>query len=200
MTIQEIKDYMKRENITQIELSEKSKIPLQTIRKIFSGIVKNPRIDTMQAIEKALGIENGNSYINIPGTRAVKLQKIPMLGEIACGKPIYANENFETFVDAAENIKADFCLTAKGDSMIDARIHDGDVVFIKEQPIVENGQIAAVLIDNEVTLKRWFFHPEDKKLTLQPANQKYEAFVYTGEELEQIRCLGLAVCFMSLVK
>lgn len=60
MTIQEIKDYMKRENITQIELSEKSKIPLQTIRKIFSGIVKNPRIDTMQAIEKALGLIEEN--------------------------------------------------------------------------------------------------------------------------------------------
>jgi len=200
MKVEELNKVRKLKKMSIDELAQKANLPKGTVEKVLFGIVKDPRITTMQAIEKALGIENENSYINIPGTRAVKLQKIPMLGEIACGKPIYANENFETFVDAAENIKADFCLTAKGDSMIDARIHDGDVVFIREQPIVENGQIAAVLINNEVTLKRWFFHPEDKKLTLQPANQKYEAFVYTGEELEQIRCLGLAVCFMSLVK
>ena len=200
MTIEQIKDYMKREKITQIELSEKSGIPLQTLRKIFSGIVRNPRIDTMQAIEKALGVSDENTYINVPGVRAVKLQKVPMLGDIACGKPIYANENFETYVDASADIKADFCLTAKGDSMTGARINDGDIVFIREQPIVENGQIAAVLIGNEVTLKRWFYHPEENKLTLQPANQLYEAFTYTGEDLNQIRCLGLAVCFMSLVK
>ena len=81
--------------------------------------------------------------------------------------------------------------------MTGARINDGDVVFIKEQPTVENGEIAAVIIDNEATLKRWYFYPEKHKLLLTPANDKYEPFVYVGEELNEIRCLGKAVCFMS---
>ena len=98
---------------------------------------------------------------------------------------------------ASDDISADFCLVAKGDSMSGARIYDGDVVFIKKQPIVENGEIAAVIIDNEATLKRWFYYPENQKLILSPANDKYEPFVYVGDELNDIRCLGRAVCFMS---
>lgn len=129
--------------------------------------------------------------------RPVQLKRFPMLGEIACGKPIFANEEHETYIDASSEIKADFCLTAKGDSMVGARIHNGDVVFIKEQPIVENGQIAAVIINNEVTLKRWYYYPEKKKLVLQAENPNYEPFVFVGEELDNIRCLGRAVSFMS---
>ena len=195
--IEELKKYLKDNKITYKQLAEKCNVPESTLKNIFSGATKNPRIDTMQAIEKALGITDENDLINIPGLRAVKLKKIPMLGEIACGKPIFANENFETFIDASEDIKADFCLTARGDSMLGARIHDGDVVFIKEQPIVENGQIAAVIINNDVTLKRWYYYPEQKKLILQAENPKYEPLVYLNEELDNIRCLGRAVFFMS---
>lgn len=195
--IEELKKYLKDNKITYKQLAEKCNVPESTLKNIFSGATKNPRIDTMQAIEKALGITDENDLINIPGLRAVKLKKIPMLGEIACGKPIFANENFETFIDASEDIKADFCLTARGDSMLGARIHDGDVVFIKEQPLVENGQIAAVIINNDVTLKRWYYYPEQKKLILQAENPKYEPLVYLNEELDNIRCLGRAVFFMS---
>lgn len=81
--------------------------------------------------------------------------------------------------------------------MVGARIHNGDVVFIKEQSIVDNGQIAAVIIDNDVTLKRWYFYPDKKKLILQAENPSYEPFVFIGEELNNIRCLGRAVSFMS---
>lgn len=195
--IEELKKYLKDNKITYKQLAEKCNVPESTLKNIFSGATKNPRIDTMQAIEKALGITDENDLINITGLRAVKLKKIPMLGEIACGKPIFANENFETFIDASEDIKADFCLTARGDSMLGARIHDGDVVFIKEQPIVENGQIAAVIINNDVTLKRWYYYPEQKKLILQAENSNYEPLVYLNEELDNIRCLGRAVFFMS---
>ena len=95
------------------------------------------------------------------------------------------------------DIDADFCLTAKGDSMINARIYDGDIVFIKKMPIVDNGDIAAVIIDDEATLKRVYYYPEKNKLVLQAENPKYEPFVYLNEELEQIRILGKAVYFMS---
>ena len=65
-----------------------------------------------------------------------------------------ANEEKELYVEAGANIHADFCLKAKGDSMIGARIYDGDIVFIRKQEMVNNGEIAAVMIDDEATLKR----------------------------------------------
>ncbi len=129
--------------------------------------------------------------------RPVQTKRFPMLGEIACGEPIFANEDHISYIDASVDIKADFCLTAKGDSMTGARIYDGDVIFIKSQPMVNNGEIAAVIIDDEATLKRWYYYPEKGKLVLNPENPIYEPLVYVGEELNTIRCLGKAVCFMS---
>ena len=120
-----------------------------------------------------------------------------MLGEIACGTPIFANEEHETYIDASAEIQADYCLTAKGDSMIGARIYDGDIVFIRKQSIVNNGEIAAVIIDNEATLKRWYFDEKKKKLVLAAENPAFEPLVFVGEELDSIVCLGKAVCFMS---
>ena len=95
------------------------------------------------------------------------------------------------------DINADFCLKAKGDSMTGARIMDGDIVFIKETPIVNNGDIAAVVIGDEATLKRVYFYPEKGKLVLQAENPKYEPLVYVGEELNEIRILGKAIAFQS---
>lgn len=129
--------------------------------------------------------------------RPITKKRFPMLGEIACGKPIYANEDHESYVDASADIDADFCLTAKGDSMIGARIMSGDVVFIKSMPIVDNGAIAAVIIDGEATLKRWYYYPDQQKLVLSAENSAYAPLVYVGDELNGITCLGKAVCFMS---
>ena len=120
-----------------------------------------------------------------------------MLGDIACGKPIFANEERESYVQAGMNIKADFCLTARGDSMIGARIHDGDIVFCRSQTMVDNGEIAAVIIGEEATLKRVYYYPEKKKLVLQAENPKYEPFVYVGSELDEITILGKAIAFQS---
>ena len=127
----------------------------------------------------------------------VKLKRFPMLGEIACGEPIFASEDRENFVMADMDIRADFCLRAKGDSMVGARINDGDIVFIRQMPIVDNGEIAAVIINDEATLKRVYYYPEKAKLILSPENPKYEPFVYIGEELDHVRILGQAVYFMS---
>ena len=84
--------------------------------------------------------------------------------------------------------------------MINARILDGDLVFIRQQPIVDNGEIAAVIIEDEATLKRVYYYPEQGKLILNPENPKYEPLVYVKEELDQIRILGKAVAFQSVVK
>lgn len=133
-------------------------------------------------------------YDNI---KPVTKKRFPMLGEIACGEPIFADEDREHCVMVDMDIDADFCLTAKGDSMINARINDGDVVFIKEMPIVDNGEIAAVIIGNEATLKRVYYYKEQNKLVLNPENPKYEPLVYLNDELNLIRILGKAVYFMS---
>ena len=134
------------------------------------------------------------------GLSPVKTKNFRMLGEIACGEPIFCNEEYETFVEASADINADFCLTAKGDSMINARIFDGDIVFIKSTPEVNNGEIAAVVIDDEATLKRVYYYRNENKLVLSAENPRYAPLVYVNEELDSINILGKAVAFMSYVK
>lgn len=120
-----------------------------------------------------------------------KMKKIPLIGAIACGEPITAEQNIEKMVDVPENIRCDFSLTCHGDSMVDAGIHDKDVVYIRIQPVVENGEIAAVRIDGEATLKRVYYNPGT--LTLMPANPAYAPMVYTGSQLEEVHIEGKAV-------
>lgn len=127
-----------------------------------------------------------------------KMKAVPLLGTIACGEPILAEENLEGDVVMPEHVTADFALRCKGDSMIEARIYDGDIVYIRQQPSVDNGEIAAVLIGDEATLKRVYVYPE--KLVLSPANHNYEPFIYVGEEISSIRILGKAVAFTSAVR
>ena len=82
--------------------------------------------------------------------------------------------------------------------MIGARIYDGDIVYIRQQADVENGEIAAVLIGDEATLKRVYKHPD--RLILQPENPSFPPLVYVGNEIEAIRIIGKAIAFTSLVK
>lgn len=130
-----------------------------------------------------------------------KTYKVPLLGSIACGTPILAAENIETYINVPDDIRCNFTLRCKGDSMIGARINDGDIVFIRQQPDVENGEIAAVLIDGmetEATLKR--VYKGDGQITLMPANEKYPPFVYVGEDMNRVRIIGKAVAFVSAVR
>lgn len=193
----EMLGYKSRSSINKIECGERD-VPKNVIEKLANILDVTPAYlmgweDSSQ--DEELTIDNlVSAYDNI---RPVKLKRFPLLGEIACGEPIFADEDREHCIMADMDINADFCLTAKGDSMINARIYDGDIVFIKEMPIVDNGEIAAVIIDDEATLKRVYYYPEQGKLILSPENPKYEPFVYVGEELNSIRILGKAVYFMS---
>lgn len=123
--------------------------------------------------------------------------KLPMLGKVACGEPIYADEERESYIMVGTDIGADFCLQCQGDSMINARIHDGDIVFVKKTDIVENGEIAVVIIDDEATLKRFFYYREQNLVILKPENPKYQDIILTGEQLNQVRVIGRAVAFQS---
>ena len=127
-----------------------------------------------------------------------KMHSVPLIGTIACGEPILAAENIEAQVAMPEHVFADFALRCKGDSMTGARILDGDIVYIHQQPTVNNGEIAAVLIDDEATLKRVYLSPG--QIVLSPANPAYQPFVYSGEAMNQVRILGKAVAFTSAVR
>lgn len=152
------------------------------------------QLNNQQALKRADFLSRLDSILPID------TKKFRLLGNIACGEPIFADEDRELYVEAGANIQADFCLRASGDSMIGARIHDGDIVFIRQQDMVEDGEIAAVLIDDEATLKRVYYDREGGVLQLFAENPQYKTMRFVGEELNQIRILGKAVAFQSDLK
>ena len=200
---------MQQKHITQSDLCAKTGISRSTMSQYCSGAFR-PKDSKLHAIAKALGVkeawllgyeseeEPSFSLEDYPNLRPIRLKRFPLLGEIACGEPIFAQEDRETFLIADAEIAADFCLLARGDSMIGARIYDGDAVFIRSQPMVENGEIAAVIIDDEATLKRVYYDKTHAILQLVPENPAYSPLVYVGAQLDSIRILGKAVGFMSL--
>jgi repressor LexA len=140
------------------------------------------------------------NYTKYDNIIPITTKKFPLLGEIASGEPIFADEDHESYIAADSDIKADFALRCKGDSMINARIMDGDIVFIRQQPQVENGEIAAVIIEDSATLKRVYYYKERDMLILKAENNQYEDFIYTGSELNSVKILGKAIAFQSDVR
>ncbi len=199
---------------TQSELCEKTNIPKSAMSQYFSGKFEPKQVRTA-LLAKALAVaeawlmgydvpmELAKSAPNTFGFDNVfpmELKQFPLLGEISCGEPIFTAEDHENHIWAGAHIAADFCLKAHGDSMQNARIHHGDIVFIKKQTLVENGEIAAVVIDDTATLKRVYYYPEEKKLSLNAENPAYSPLIYVGEELEHVVILGKAIAFQSDVK
>lgn len=189
---------------TAAEISRKTGLSKPLLSQYLHG-TNTARQDMLCILADALNVsEPWLMGFDVPMERdgqpvqMIARKKIPLLGEIACGEPIMAAQEFDAYVEAGTGIQCDFCLRARGDSMIGARIQDGDIVFIREQPLVNNGEIAAVVIDNEATLKRVFL--SEGKLVLQAENPKYAPLVYVGEELNSIRILGKAVAFQSDVR
>lgn len=187
---------------SQEELGSMLGVQRAAVQKWECGAVKNLKRETIKKLSEIFSVPPSSfidddylSYTNI--ISFPKMNRIPLVGTIACGTPILATENLDGEVTVPENINADFALRCKGDSMIDARIHNGDIVYIRQQPTVENGEIAAVLIDEEATLKRVYI--SNNTITLVACNSKYQPFVYTGEQLNQIRILGKAVGFTSTI-
>ena len=202
-----IKTLRTQKGISQEELGKVVGVQRAAVQKWESGATQNLKRTTIQKLADYFNVSPIN-FVDNPsdqlfenekyGLRPIKTKKFRMLGKIACGEPIYANEEYETFIEASADINADFCLTAQGDSMINARIFDGDIVFIKEQPDVENGEIAVVIIGDDVTLKRVYKYPN--RLELRPENPLHKVQNYEGEKLNQIRILGKAVAFQSYIR
>ena len=127
-----------------------------------------------------------------------EMRKVPLVGSIACGTPILAQQNLDGEVDIPAEIRADFALRCKGDSMINARIYSGDIVYIRQQEEVEHGEIAAVLIGEEATLKRVYLFEDH--ISLEAENPQYRPIVYWGEDMNSVHILGKAVAFTSDVR
>lgn len=223
MTLGEIvKHYRNKNGLSMEAFSNKTKLSkgyismLEKNKNPKNGKPITPSLDTIKAVANAIDIEinellsllddnqeflvNGTDPFQYDNIMPISKQKIPLIGEIACGEPITANEELESYVVSGTNINADYCLRCKGDSMINARIFDGDIVFIKQQPTVDNGEIAAVIIDCEATLKRVYFYPDEQTLILQPENPNYKPLIFAGTDLEQVKILGKAVAFQSDVR
>ena len=126
------------------------------------------------------------------------MRKVPLIGSIACGTPILAEENLDGAVEAPDHVHADFALRCKGDSMINARIFDGDIVYIRQQESVEHGEIAAIIIDDEATLKRVYLYEDH--ISLEAENPQYRPLVYWEAEMNNVRILGRAVAFTSTIR
>jgi len=118
---------------------------------------------------------------------------IPLLGTIAAGAPILAEEHIEEYFNIDSKIKADFALRIKGDSMINAGINEGDIVFIREQCTLENSQIGAILIDSEATLKK--FYQDNGTVILQSENKAYPPMIFKEGHM---RILGKLVAVLSM--
>lgn len=185
-----LRQLRKEAGLSQQRLSELLGISKSSINMYERG-EREPGIQTLQEIADFFKVDL--NYLLGQGEKGVK--KLPLLGEIACGQPIFTNEEQSLISGAPEG--ADFCLRAKGDSMIGARIMDGDLVFIREQSSVENGEIAAVIIDDTATLKRVYYYPGEQKLALNAENPQYPPLIYIGEELDHIKILGKAIAFQS---
>ena len=194
----------KAKQLTQKELAAKIKAAHNSISN-WENDQNMPDPDTIQNLCWALDVEP-NYFFSVDSSLSLprniiplpEMQRIPLLGSIACGSPILAEEHIEDYVDIPRNIHADFALTCKGDSMINARIFDGDIVYIRQLPSVDNGEIAAVLIDGDATLKRVRLF--DDHISLEPENPMYKPLVYWGDEMNTVHILGKAVAFTSMIR
>lgn len=187
--------YKSRSSINKIELDQRN-LPQSKIKAIADVLKTTPSYIMGWDEENQ---EDDKTLKFFDNLFPISIKKFPLISNI-CEKPILAEEQFKAYIKVGAGIRADFCLKAKGDSMTGARIYDGDIVFIRKQSMVNDGEIAAVLINNEATLKRVYYDRENNVLQLFAENPQYKTMRFSGEELNQVRILGKAVALQSDVK
>jgi len=204
-----VKDILKGRRLelelTLEDVAKRVGVSPATISRWESGDIANMRRDRIAALAKALQISPAvimgwdvDTPIP-PGAHRPQFKKVPMLGYAAAGQPLEDLNQDTPYYDVDNKYDVDFCITVRGDSMIDANINDGDIVFIKSMPEVPNGRIACVEIDNEkVCLKR--FYKSGKTVSLASANSKYAPMFFTEDNCESIKILGLAVLRQSEIQ
>lgn len=196
-----------KKGISQTALANIIGVSRSTIGMYEAGL-REPDFETFEAIADYFNVSmdylhgkvsNPSDSLALPDNIIPMpvMRRIPLLGTIACGNPILAQENVEGEVDIPEHIHADFALRCKGDSMINARIFDGDIVYIRQQPMVEDGEIAAVLVNDEATLKR--VHLYDDHIVLEAENPTCRPITLWEEDMNTVYILGKAVAFTSML-
>lgn len=180
--------YMKEKNISRLQLAKESGVPYTTIVNFYEKGTKNVKLSTLKrladymncTLDELVGEEPKND----------KKTRLPVVGSISCGNGVIAYEDVSEYQTVPRDwVRGGeyFFLRAKGDSMAGARIYDGDLLLIRRQDVVENGQIAAVLVGEEAFVKRVFF--KNDLIILQSENNDYEPIVLNRND-ENIRIIG----------
>lgn len=194
---------MEIRSMTQTDLHNLTKINKSSISTYLKGEYEAKQ-DKVDLLSRALrvspawlmgydismdGMSTGFDETTLPGYIPISKRKIPLLGTVAAGEPIFADENIEEYLPIDDTIHADFALHVKGNSMIGANIHDGDIVLVRKQNDVDDGQIGIVLKDDEATMKR-VYHGKDH-LTLIAENPDYAPIICSAETCSFCKILGL---------
>lgn len=198
-----ILDTIVSKEISYGELSDRTGISKSALQRYATGQTEKVPIDRLEKIADAIGVTTSflmgwEDHSEAKPSKTIphgfspmpETERLPRVGRIACGDPITAEENIEGYDEVLKSWHADFTLVCCGDSML-PKIEDGDVVAIRSQPTVENGEIAAVRIGDEATLKQVFVHPDF--VELRPLNTKYQSIIKKKEEMEDIHIEGKAV-------
>ena len=186
-------------NVTLTDLSNATSIPLPRLEKLVDGI-RDPWLREMQNtadyfnVSKSwmFGVRGAPRNIEVNET---KFKKVPVLGTITAYSAISEQDDIVALENVPEHDGIDFCLRVKGDSMINARVYDGDIVFVKQQNTVENGDIAVVLMDDETTLKR--FYRLNGSIILRAENPMYKDIIIKTSDNKNVKILGKAIAFKS---
>ena len=202
-----LKRERKKNRMTQAEVGDKLGISQQAVAK-WENNTTEPKTQDLLALAALYNVTVdyllGRETEREVGVQAIiqdgmAYKRLPVLAAVACGDPIYAEDSYENYILQSMETNADFCVVAEGDSMINARIFDGDLVFVHKQEMVNNGEIAVVAIGEAATIKRVYYYEQHNKLVLMPENPSHAPQVYVDDELENARILGKVVSFFSRV-
>ena len=207
---------MENSNISQTELAKRTGIGKSSISTYLAGSYE-PKQKNIYRMAQVLNVNEAwlmgydapmkSDFRSIqPGlppnvVPLPQMRKVPLVGQIARGIPILAEQNIQEYIDLPAHINADYALTCKGESMINIGIEDGDIVYILQQEEVENGQVAAVRVgDDEATLKRFYYDEEAGIVQLVAENSTIAPKVFVGEAINQVHVIGRAIAYTHIIE